>query len=177
MERLFMASFGRQLSRTLKLPYEGEDFLVGLLANIGASVLLNEKPQEYSELINEAYNNHQKQIKLELEKFGFTQSDLGTALLKNWDIPPILCDSISRQYDTEYFPIDNAIDPKLSALLHLSRFALIEIQESTFHEATIQKSFHILENTFENCKNLWDEIKQSKQNILLQTKIDFDNLL
>lgn len=176
-ESLFIASFSRQLSRTLKLPYEGEDFLVGLLANIGASILLNEMPQEYSELINKANNNHQKQIELELEEFGFTQSDLGTAFLINWDIPPILCDSISRQYDPEYSPIDNAIDPKLSALLHLARYTLIEIQESTFHEATIQKSFQIIGNTFENCKDLYEEIKQSKQNILLQNKIDFDNLL
>jgi len=122
-ESLFLASFSRQLSQTLKLPYEGEDFLVGLLANIGSSLLLNEMPQKYSELIHEANNNHQKQMELELKQFGFTQSDLGTAFLKKWDIPPILFDSIFRQYDTEYSPIDNAIDPKLSALLHLARYA------------------------------------------------------
>ncbi len=176
-ESLFMASFSRELSRTLKLPYEGEDFLVGLLANIGSSILLNEMPQEYSELINKAHNNHQKQLELELEQFGFTQSDLGTAFLKNWDIPPILYNSISCQYGQEYSPIDNAIDPKLSALLHLARYALIEIQESTFHETTIQKSFQIIKNNLENYKNIWEEIIQSKQNILLQTKVDFDNLL
>lgn len=175
-ESLFMASVCRELSQSLKLPYEGEDFLVGLLANIGASLLLNEMPKEYFELINKADNNHKKQMELELELLGFTQSDLGAVFLKNWDIPPVLWDSISRQYDTVYLPIDDAIEPKLSALLHLARYALIEIQESTFYEVTIQKSFLILKNTFENHKNLWDEIKQSKQDILLQTKVDLENL-
>lgn len=175
-ESLFMASVCRELSQSLKLPYEGEDFLVGLLANIGASILLSEIPQEYFDIMNQSQNNHNKQLELEQQQFGFIQTDIANIFLKNWDIPPVLCDAIWRQYDLEYLPIENAVDPKLTALLRLARYSLIEIQESVIYEDTLQKSFNILENTFENCKSLWEEIKNSKQTIFSQDKIDLDSL-
>ncbi|HOQ31247.1 MAG TPA: HDOD domain-containing protein [Candidatus Hydrogenedens sp.] len=175
-ESLFMASFCRELSQSLKLPYEGEDFLVGLLANIGASILLSEISQKYFEIINQSLNNHKKQLELEQQQFGFIQTDIANIFLKDWDIPPVLCDTIWRQYDIDYLPIDSAIDPKLSALLRLARYSLIEIQESVTYQETLQKSFTILDTTFENCKGLWEEIKKSKQTILTQSKIDLESL-
>ncbi|MGC8847003.1 MAG: HDOD domain-containing protein [Candidatus Hydrogenedens sp.] len=175
-ESLFMASFCRELSQSLKLPYEGEDFLVGLLANIGASILLSEIPQKYFELMNQSHNNHKKQLELEQQQFGFIQTDIAHIFLEDWDIPPVLCDTIWHQYDIEYLPIDNAIDPQLSALLRLARYSLLEIQESVNYEEIIQKSFNILGSTFENCKDLWEEIKKSKQAILSQSKIEPDSL-
>jgi len=175
-ESLFMASLCRELSQSLKLNYEGEDFLVGLLANIGASIFLNEFPQKYFDLINNSLNNHKKLLELEQKQFGFIQTDLATVFLKEWDIPPVLYGSIWRQYNIENLSIKDAIDPKLSALLRISRYTMIEIQEQTSYEDIIQNSFNILENPFENFKHIWAEIKESKQNILSQSKIDFDNL-
>lgn len=175
-ESLFMASFCKQLSNPLNLKYEGEDFLVGLLANIGSSLLLNEMSQKYYEIINQTNNNHQKQLELELEILGFTQSDVAYVFLKNWNIPPLLSDTIWRQFDTEYLKMEEAIDPKLTALLRLARYALIELNEGTFYKDTIEKSFQLLENSYEGCKNLWEETKSSKQYILSLEQIDLDNL-
>ncbi len=175
-ESLFMASFSRQFSKILNLNYEGEDFLVGLLANIGASILLSQTSQKYFEIIQKSNSNHKNQLELELTYFGFTHTDIASAFLKDWDIPPLLWDSIWRQYDFDYLPLEKATDPKLSALLRIARYTLIDIQENILYENTMQKSFNILGNSFENYKSLWEELKHSQQSILTDSKIDFETL-
>ncbi len=175
-ESIYMASFSREFSTKLNFEYKGEDFLIGLLANMGTLLLLNEMPFEYFELINESQNNHQKQLSLEQKRFGFIHTDLATALLRRWDIPLVLSDSIWRQYHFEQLSLDNAIDPKLSAILRIARYALLEINEKKEYADVLQTSFEILGNELEDTKNVWQEIKQSKMSILTQSKINFENI-
>jgi len=175
-ESLFMASFCREFSTKLNSGYKGEDFLTGLLANMGALLLLNEMPIEYYKLIDESNNDHKKQLSMEQERLGFIHTDLATALLKQWDIPPFLCDSIWRQYSLEHLSLENAIDRKLSAILRLARYALIEINEKNEYGDAIQTSFEIIGDNLEDNKNVWKEIKQSKMSILTQSKINLDDI-
>ncbi|MCX8065027.1 MAG: HDOD domain-containing protein [Candidatus Hydrogenedentes bacterium] len=117
-----MASIAKHLNTYLKLEYEGEEFVTGLLGNLGILILLSEFPNEYSEILKTSANIKEL-LKKEFNMFKCYNSDIVYILLSEWELPPILADSIWRQYPLLHTSLSPPIEPKLSAIAKLARFA------------------------------------------------------
>lgn len=118
-----MASIARQLNTLLNLGYEGEEFVVGLLGNFGSLILLSEFPERYSEIFQSS-KNIKELLEKEYYQYKCYNSDIAYATFSKWELPPIISDSVWRQYPLPYTPTKSAIEPNLANIAKLARFAI-----------------------------------------------------
>lgn len=117
-----MAFFAKHLNGYLGLGYKGEEFVVGLLGHLGSLILLSEFPNEYSKALKKS-TNVRELLENEFTLFNCYNSDICYVLLLNWNLPLILADSIWRQFPLLHTSLTTAVEPKLSILAKLARFA------------------------------------------------------
>ncbi|MCK5126439.1 MAG: HDOD domain-containing protein [candidate division Zixibacteria bacterium] len=79
-----------------------EAFIAGLLHDIGKLVLLQKKPDEYTEIIVKVEMTQGQFIDFEEEKFGFNHTDIGLLLLHKWSFPKVLSNAVFEHHS----PID-----------------------------------------------------------------------
>jgi len=99
----------------------GDDaFLVGLLQDIGVLVLLGEMKETYAQFLEGVINQHADLQRLEVESLGFDHTALSASLLKHWNMPELLVQSISEP--REYQSLQNKKTPaaELARILHLA---------------------------------------------------------
>ena len=79
-------------------------FIVGLLHDIGSLLLYLQQPEQQTQAI---VNHHAEKIPLwqaEKKVFGFDHAEVGGALLKKWNLPPLLCQSVRFHLYPEQAP-------------------------------------------------------------------------
>ncbi len=62
-------------------------FIAGLLHGIGRMILINQFPEEYSQVLRTANKDAEVFHDIEQQVFGFTYAELSTELLKAWKLP------------------------------------------------------------------------------------------
>ncbi|MCL2589615.1 MAG: diguanylate cyclase [Betaproteobacteria bacterium] len=93
---VIMALTMQTLSPRTRVVAADELFSVGLLARIGELALATVYPARYGQLLAEAAAAKPGRDLLELEQqaFAMTHSDLGTAMLMDWGIPPVFTEPV-----------------------------------------------------------------------------------
>ena len=79
-------------------------FIVGLLHDIGSLLLYLQQPEQQAQAI---INHHAEKIPLwqaEKNLFGFDHGEVGGALLKKWNLPPLLCQAVRFHLYPEQAP-------------------------------------------------------------------------
>lgn len=176
-ESLYIASITRELNKEFGLNFEGEDLLVGLLSNVGAQTLLKELSKDYVTILEYTQNNHKQRLEMELDKFGCTHAEVAGALLQRWKLPKLLVDPMFYQYDVEYVSLENSLDLRLSALLRLGRYALIEWQEQIAHTDTIRLAMRLISQDFDSHQDWWDRTKYAKSGMLTRLEFSFVSIM
>lgn len=92
---LVRAVAARELTVAVGRPHGDEAFLAGLLADIGALVLLQESGSTYLRLLEQARATGRDSAAAEQETFGFDHRALTLRLLNDWRIPKSLVDVIA----------------------------------------------------------------------------------
>ncbi len=95
---LVRAVAARALAGRVGLPAQDEAFLAGLLAEIGQVVLARCLPAEYEPVLRECAANQcaWPDAELERRRLGFDHLDVGGALLRSWQLPPVLQVAVSQ---------------------------------------------------------------------------------
>lgn len=106
---LLAASIARRLAVVTNHGNPEEAYLAGLLHNIGHLILFSAFPTEY-ELLQKMERNGDDECSCEEQLIGITHCELGSWLLKNWKISPLITDAIlyhhhSTDYIEEGFPL------------------------------------------------------------------------
>lgn len=106
---LLAASIARRLAVATNHGNPEEAYLAGLLHNIGHLILFSAFPKEY-ELLQKMEKNGADECGCEEQLIGITHCELGSWLLKNWKISPLITDATlyhhhSTDYIEEGFPL------------------------------------------------------------------------
>lgn len=120
------AGLARMLTKHIGLGLQGEDFIAGLLSDIGKMGLLRQYSEDYSDLYLDHRDNPQALRQAEIREFGYDHTDVALALAMRWHLPQTLADALWYQYPTEGRELRNAKDPSLAAIIRVSRLAWLD---------------------------------------------------
>jgi len=120
---LRVGAIAKNLGTEMGLGLQGEEFITGLLHDIGKMVLLCQLGDDYARFYEEYKNDQQTLYTVELEEFGFTNADVAMALARRWNLPQALADALWHQYPNPERPISGAVDPKLTAVIRVAKLA------------------------------------------------------
>jgi len=120
---LHIAGLSKRLTGQLQLGLQGEEFIAGLLADIGKMIMLRELEGEYLRMLKATQGNPQRLLDEELNNFGYTHADASTALAIKWSLPTPLADALWSQYPHPERPLADAAEERLAAVIRLARLA------------------------------------------------------
>ena len=100
----------RNIAQKNNLSNPDEFFLAGLLHDIGRLVLLENFPEDYKHILKTSSNENQI-LDAELEKFGANTPQISAWLFKQWELNPLIADSVLF--------INKSIEQIESALFHV----------------------------------------------------------
>lgn len=120
------AGFSKKLGAALALGLQGEDFISGLLHDMGKLVLLRQSRLAYTRVFKASGGCSEPLCSLEINTFGFDHADAGAALAAYWNLPQTLADAIWCHHGSADRMIRNAKDPTLAALVRIANRAARE---------------------------------------------------
>jgi len=118
-----VASLSKKLGGFLELSLQGEDFIAGLLHDIGKMVLWRQMGEDYKGLYQLSQDTSESLSDLERRKFGFDHSDVAYALTDSWGFPQSLNGAIWAHHVSEGKSLSDTADPKLAALVQIANLA------------------------------------------------------
>jgi HD-like signal output (HDOD) protein len=123
---LCIAAFCKRLAQHLHLRFQGEEFIAGLLTDIGKVVFFREFGTEYRRILQQAASDWRRLQAEEEQQYGYTHAQLAHALSERWNLPKSLGDALWLQYPLESAPLAEASDPQLAAVVRLAKLATLD---------------------------------------------------
>ncbi len=120
---LLVAGIAKKLGAHLGLSLQGEDFIAGLIHDIGKLVLWKHLGQEYREIYERAKREGLSLHQLEEDAFGFNHADVAATLAEAWNLPETLTFALGAHHpDKDRMPMEGPA-PKLAALVRIANAA------------------------------------------------------
>ncbi len=111
---VFCALVARELAKHYKLPDPERFFVAGLLHEVGACIIYSQLPQ-FVETMRATLQTGEKELYCaEAARFGYTHADVGSLVLKQWELPDEIRDAVQYHHAPSDAP-DARIE---TALLH-----------------------------------------------------------
>lgn len=86
---------------------QGDLFVAALMQDIGMVALENIAGKKYAQIVNSA-RSHLDLVELERRVFGIDHAEVGTAMLKRWNLPQMHVDAVRHSHDLlETKPVDS----------------------------------------------------------------------
>jgi HD-like signal output (HDOD) protein len=120
---LRVAGISKKLSEHMGLGGEGEEFICGLLHDIGKMVLLCQLGKDYEAIYRTHKGNQQGLYEAELMEFGFTNADAAMALASRWNLPKPMTEALWYQYPDPHRKLQDACAPRLAAVTRIAKRA------------------------------------------------------
>jgi HD-like signal output (HDOD) protein len=120
------SGIGSRLIARRFFPQITEDaFICGLLHDVGKVILNNECPKEFSEVMMLTYNEGYTSVKADTQVFGYTHTQLGATVSKNWNYPVVITETISRHHSDEETlpPLEDLSTQKILSCVDLANTA------------------------------------------------------
>ena len=89
----------KAIAISTQYPVSEEAFTCGLLHDMGKMVMLKNRRDLYSEILNDAYRGETDFYQAELRVFGFTHVYIGALLVSKWRFPTQLIEGILYHHD------------------------------------------------------------------------------
>lgn len=121
-----VAALSKKLGEYLRLALHGEDFITGLLHDIGKLVLMRQFPGAYAKMHTEAGGGGETLCDAEKKNFGFTHADAAAVLATQWNFPKTLIDGLLLHHPKDTIALREAKDPRLAAVVRIANLAAHE---------------------------------------------------
>lgn len=116
-------ALSKRLSEHFSLGMQGEDFVAGLLHDMGKLLLWRKLEREYEAIHKESEQFGRPLHLVEQEALGFDHADVGLILAGHWNLPASLCDAIGYHH-ADNAGVGKAENAKLAAVVRLANEAL-----------------------------------------------------
>lgn len=118
-----VATICKVMAEAARIDQQEEAFVVGLVHDVGKIIEKRYFPQDFTEVINAAQEQHLTWIDTEKALFQINHATIGKVVFRSWDFPPSVVDAVhfhhSPQSSTKY--------PQLTALVHIADFISAEL--------------------------------------------------
>lgn len=121
-----VGALAKRLAEESNARFQGDDFIAGLLHDIGKLVLWNQMGKRYETIVNDAKGNDVALRNLERERLGFTHADASAAMASAWRLPDQITDAIWRHHSDGGADLALAKEPKLAAAIRIANVADLE---------------------------------------------------
>ena len=116
------AGICKKLSSALGLGLQGEEFIAGLLADIGIMGMLRKDGKGPYRSLYESLGHYPRTLcKAEKMQYGYTHAAVSRAMAMQWNLPQTLSDALCMQYPAEGVNLKDAKDPKLAAVIRICK--------------------------------------------------------
>ncbi len=106
----------RKLTRALDLNFQGEEFVAGLIHDIGKMALDQFWPDQFQEVTRFSQSNNIPMIEAERQLLNCTHAEIGAALLEYWNFP----ETIVTVLQYHHFPHLAPTQKELTAIVYFS---------------------------------------------------------
>lgn len=120
---VMVGALAKRIGTHFKFGLQGEDFIAGLLHDIGKIVLWRQLGRRYETIYTGAKGFGEALCEQELATLGFDHADAAGALALRWNLPSTLGDAMLCHHMGEGRELANAKDPILAALVRVSNLA------------------------------------------------------
>jgi len=118
-----VAGLAKMIGSEMQLGLQGEDFISGLLHDIGKMVLMAKLGDPYAAVYKKGGGYGERFYALEMQELGFTHADAGAAIGTKWNFPETLTDAIWVHHPCESRALANVKDPRLAAIVRVANAA------------------------------------------------------
>ncbi len=118
-----VAALCKKLGAHAKGAFQGEDFIAGLLHDVGKMVLWRHLEGEYRTLFLDAKRLNRPLHEVERDRFGFDHADVIAALAAVWNLPESLRIALLNHHDAPGRDLGTCKSPKLAALVRIANAA------------------------------------------------------
>jgi len=94
-----------------------EAFIGGLMHNLGKTVLNTKLTEQYTQVMNTAYNEDLPIHEVELREMGFTHADVGACIIKHWNLSESLASGVQFYLEPQLAPAEHRV---LTAIISMS---------------------------------------------------------
>lgn len=112
------AFFSRYICNFVKSVNDEEAFIAGLLHNIGQTVIIMNFASDYEDVLREVYNSGVNLIEQEQKVMGFDHSQVGSLVLRKWNLSRSLEDAVLYYHQPEHSEVDRELTATVG-LAHL----------------------------------------------------------
>lgn len=148
---VLVAGLSKRINVHFALGLQGEDFIAGLLHDMGKMVLLRYLGSQYKPLCVEAEREPRLLPKIEAETLGFDHADAAAAVASHWNLPQTLLDALWLHHEAPGRVLPHAKDPQLAALVRIANHAthddLTQEDAHTLSSCTDEEAWATLANT------------------------------
>ena len=99
---------------------QGEEFVSGLLHDMGKMVMWRQMGEPYLSLMSAFGDNPAQMQQKELALFGYDHADVAAALSFHWNLPRTLADAVYYHHERTDGVLADAKDPRLAALIRMA---------------------------------------------------------
>jgi len=142
MHSYITATISKKIAMDFGLEKSGEAFLAGLLHDLGISVVHRFMHSDFVNIC-ELVSNGASYLDAEKQVLGIDHQTVGEMLLKNWNIPELICNIVKNHHS----PNLSQEAPVLSSVVHLADYMTQKLQMGELKwDGSIELNEHIFNN-------------------------------
>lgn len=131
---LYTGVIARLLARQCNVLHSERLFVAGMLHDIGKMVLCYRLPEKMSQVRAMSSVTGQDEDELEKQVLGYTHADAGAELLRKWNLPKVLCDTVAYHHK----PFSAPRGEFEACLIHIANLVAVQGEQGTNIENTTE---------------------------------------
>lgn len=116
------AQIARKLCATLSINFNGEEFVTGLIHDLGKIVMDQFFGDRFKAIVEDAKRNGGSYVEIEKKHMDCTHADIGAALLERWNFPASIVMSIQYHHKPDQAPDYREMVSMINLANHLAKF-------------------------------------------------------
>jgi putative nucleotidyltransferase with HDIG domain len=122
-----VATISKVLAEAARINQQEEAFIVGLLHDVGKLIEKRYFPEDFTEIITVAQEQHLSWMETEKALFQINHATIGKVVFRSWDFPASVVDAVHFHHNPE----SSSKYPQLAALVHIADYISSELGYGT----------------------------------------------